>query len=347
MKILRRPDLRVLLFVLVGLPVIGATAALAYARITVKSIGNGIVVIDTNLGYQGAAAAGSGMLLTSSGTVLTNNHVIAGATTIKVVVPGTGHSYAATVVGYDRTDDVALLRLRGASNLKTISARTSGINVGAAVTAVGNAGGTGRLTVARGSIVGLDRSITASDDQGSSEQLTGMIETDAGIRPGDSGGPLLDRSGKVVGMDTAASGNSAYASAATDGYAIPIGRALTIVRQIAAGRASSTVHVGGTAFLGVEVSPANSDPYGYGSYGATPYGGALIVGVVPGGPAASAGLAAGDVITTIGGRSISSPDQIAPLILTRKPGTTLKVTYVDQDGAAHTTNVKLGTGPAQ
>jgi S1-C subfamily serine protease len=296
-------------------------------------------VIDTNLAYQGAAAAGTGMVLTSSGTVLTNNHVVAGATTIKVVVPGTGHSYGATVVGYDRTDDVALLRLRGASNLKTISARTSGIDVGAAVTAVGNAGGTGRLTVAHGSVVGLE--------QGSSEQLTGMIETDAGIRPGDSGGPLLDRSGKVVGMDTAASGNSAYASAATDGYAIPIGKALTIVRQIAAGRASSTVHVGGTAFLGVEVSPANNDPYGYGGYGATPYGGALIVGVVPGGPAASAGLAPGDVITTIAGRSISSPDQIAPLILTKKPGTTLKVTYVDQDGTAHAANVKLGTGPAQ
>ncbi len=345
MTVLRRSELRIFFFVVIGLVAVGVAAALAFAR--GKPIGTGIVVIDTNLGYQGGAAAGSGMVLTSSGTVLTNNHVISGATTIKVVVPNTSHSYSARVVGYDRSRDVAVLRLQAASNLKTISVRSSSAVVGQAVRAVGNAGGTGNLTSARGTVTGLNRSIVASDEQGNSEQLTGLIETNAGVEPGDSGGPLLDSSGKVVGMDTAASGNSAYASESSDAYAIPIGSALTIAKQIVAGKASATVHVGSTAFLGVEVQAANADPYGYGGNGYAGTAGALIAGVVPGGPAASAGLEAGDVITAIDGHAVSSATQVSPLILAKKPGTRITVAYVDQDGNGYTTTVKLGTGPAQ
>jgi S1-C subfamily serine protease len=334
MTVLRRSELRIFLLITIGLVAVGVAAALAFAR--AKPIGTGVVVIDTNLGYEGGAAAGSGMVLTSSGTVLTNNHVIAGATTIKVVVPNTDHSYPAHVVGYDKTGDVAVLRLQGASNLKTISVRSSRAAVGQAVRAVGNAGGTGNLTSARGTVTGLDRSIVASDEQGNSEQLTGLIETNAGVEPGDSGGPLLDSSGKVLGMDTAASGNSTYASESSDAYAIPIGTALTIAKQIVAGKASTTVHVGATAFLGVEVQ---------GGYAGT--AGALIAGVVPGGPAASGGLEAGDVITAIDGHAVSSATQVSPLILARKPGTKITVAYVDQDGNGYTTTVKLGSGPAQ
>jgi S1-C subfamily serine protease len=343
MPVLRRSEFRIFLFVAIGLVAVGVVAALAFAR--GKPIGTGVVVIDTNLGYQGGAAAGSGMVLTSSGTVLTNNHVIAGATTVKVVVPNTGHSYLAHVVGYDKTADVAVLRLQGASNLKTISVRSSSAAVGQFVRAVGNAGGTGNLTSARGTVTGLDRSIVASDEQGNSEQLTGLIETNAGVQPGDSGGPLLDNSGRVVGMDTAASGNSSYASESSDAYAIPIGTALTIAKQIVAGKASAAVHVGATAFLGVEVQAANSDPYGVSGYAGT--AGALIAGVVPSGPAASAGLQAGDVITAIDGHAVASATQVSPLILGKKPGTKITVAYVDQDGNGYTTTVKLGTGPAQ
>ncbi|HEY7397089.1 MAG TPA: trypsin-like peptidase domain-containing protein [Gaiellaceae bacterium] len=341
MKILSRPDFRVLLFVLLGLPVIGASAALAYARIKVKPIGTGIVVIDTNLGYQDGAAAGSGMVLTSSGTVLTNNHVIAGATTIKVVVPGTGHRYTAQVVGYDRTADVAVLRLKGASNLKTISVDTSTPSVGEAVKAVGNAGGTGSLTTAPGSVIGLNRSIVASDEQGSSEQLVGLIETNAAVQPGDSGGPLLTRAGRVIGMDTAASANSQFAANASDAYAIPIGKALTIAGKIVTGHSSSTIHIGATAFLGIEVESA--DGYGYGSETS----GALVAGVVSNGPAAKAGLGEGDVITALAGRAITSPSQISAVILQKKPGQNIKVAYVDQYGSGYTTTVTLGSGPAQ
>ncbi len=345
MPVLRRSEFRIFFFVVVGLVAVGVAAALAFAR--GKPIGTGVVVIDTNLGYQGGAAAGSGMVLTSSGTVLTNNHVIAGATTIKVVVPNSRHSFIARVVGYDRTKDVAVLRLQGASNLKTISVNSSNAAVGEVVRAVGNAGGTGNLTSARGTVTGLNRSIVASDEQGSSEQLTGLIETNAGVQPGDSGGPLLDSAGRVVGMDTAASASSSFASEGSDAYAIPIGTALAIAKDIVGGKASATVHVGATAFLGVEVQQANDDPYGYGGYGYAGTAGALIAGVVPGGPAASAGLSAGDLITAIDGHSVSSADQVSPLILTKKPGTKIRVTYLDQNGGSYATTVKLGAGPAQ
>jgi S1-C subfamily serine protease len=342
MPVLRRSELRIFFFIVVGLVAIGVAAALAFAR--GKPIGSGVVVIETNLAYEGGAAAGSGMVLTSSGTVLTNNHVIAGATTVKVVVPSTRHSYTARVVGYSRTADVAVLRLQGASNLKTISVSSSSAAVGESVRAVGNAGGTGSLTSARGTITGLGRSIVASDEQGSSEQLTGLIETNAGVQPGDSGGPLLDTAGKVVGMDTAASASSSYASEGSDAYAIPIGKALAIAKDIVTGKASATVHVGATAFLGVEVEAAGD---GYGGYGYAGTAGALIAGVVPGGPAASAGLEAGDLITAIDGHAVSSPSQVSPVILAKKPGAKVTVTYLGQNGGSYATTVKLGTGPAQ
>ena len=228
-----------------------------------RSLGSGVVVIESNLAYQGGQGAGTGMVLTSSGRILTNNHVIQGATTIRVVVPGTDRSYSAKVVGYSAANDVALIQASGASGLETISPGDSGaVHVGDAVTALGNAGGTGSLTPAAGHVTGLDRTITASDETGGdSEQLSGLIETDANVQPGDSGGPLLDGSGRVIGMDSAASTGSQFAfgdgqSGGADGYAIPIAHALAIVKQIESGRGSSSVHVGGTAFLGVQVEAA-------------------------------------------------------------------------------------------
>jgi S1-C subfamily serine protease len=336
-KIVQKLSSRVVLLVLVGLVAASVAAGIALARGNATPIGTGVVVIDTNLAYQGSAAAGTGMVLTSSGEVLTNNHVIAGATTIKVVVPTTSKSYTARVVGYNRSADVALLQLRGASNLKTVSISSAKLSVGAKVTALGNAGGTGSITSASGTVTGLGKTITASDDQGGSEQLTGLIETNAGIEPGDSGGPLLNGQGKVVGMDTAASTGFGFQSvSATDAYAIPIAKALTIAHTIASGKASATVHIGATAFLGVQVEPVDAAGFG-----------ALIAGVVAGGPAASAGLAAGDVITAIDGHVVSSPTTVSALVLTKTPGAMVTVAYVDQSGTNHTARVKLGTGPAQ
>ena len=346
MQIVHRLSRRVVLLIVVGLLVASVAAGIALARGAATPIGTGVVVIDTNLAYQGGAAAGTGMVLTSSGEVLTNHHVISGATTIKVVVPKTGHSYTARVVGYDRTADVAVLQLQGASNLKTVSTSSAKISVGATVTALGNAGGSGSITSATGTVTGLGKSITASDGAGSPEQLTGLIEMNAGVEPGDSGGPLVNSQGQVVGMDTAASAQFGFqdTAAATDAYAIPIAKALTIAHAISSGKASATVHIGATAFLGIEVAPVDS--YGFGRQGASTSG-ALIAGVVSGGPAARAGLAAGDVITAISGHTVSSPTAIPALVLTKKPGAKVTVAYVDQSSTSHTASVTLGSGPPQ
>jgi S1-C subfamily serine protease len=347
MKILRHIHTRVILLVAIVLAAAGVAAGIAVARGKVAPIGTGVVVVNTNLAYENSEAAGTGMVLTASGEVLTNNHVVDGATTIRVVVPGTGRSYAATVVGYDRTEDVAVLRLKGASNLATVSTDTSPLAIGQAVTALGNAGGAGTLTSAPGSVTGLGKSIVASDESGVSERLTGLIETDAGLQPGDSGGPLLDAGGDVVGMDTAASAGFGFQSASsTDAYAIPIARALAIARQIESGKASATVHIGATAFLGVEVRAVETTGDGYG-YGRAATGASLIAGVVGGGPADRAGLVAGDVITAIDGRTVTTPTVITSVLQTKKPGMRVTIRYVDQVGTAHSVAVELGSGPPQ
>src|SRR5438105_234402 len=197
---------RLVLATLVAVAALGVAAGLAFARGSAPAIGTGVVVVDTKLAYQGGAAAGTGIVLTSSGEVLTNNHVIQGATSVDVVVPGTSHHYSARVVGYDQTADVAVLQLSGASNLKTAAlGDSSKLTTGQAVHAVGNAGGTGTLTPAGGTITGLGKAITVGDTQGASKRLTGLIETNAALQPGDSGGPLLTANGRVIGMDTAAS----------------------------------------------------------------------------------------------------------------------------------------------
>jgi S1-C subfamily serine protease len=338
--------IRAALAALAGVLAAGTGAAYAATRGTAHEIGTGVVVIDTNLGYQDGAAAGTGMVLTSSGEVLTNNHVIAGATKIVVVVPHTNHRYTARVVGYDTTADVAVLQLQKASDLATVTtASASTLAVGTRVTALGNAGGTGSLTSAKGTVTGLNRSITAADDTGSSEQLTGLIETNADLQPGDSGGPLLNSAGRVVGMDTAAStGFSFTAFRGSDAFAIPIGKALAIAKQIVAGHSSATVHVGATAFLGVQVSDPQTAGFGFGS-GST--AGAEIVGVVRNGPADTAGLAAGDVITAFDGTSVSSARDLSPLVLASKAGTKATIAYTDASGESRTATVTLGSGPPQ
>ena len=334
---LRRFHARTVLAALIAIVVVAAAAAgLALTRTPSAPVGSGVVIIETNLGYQGGQAAGTGMVLTSSGRVLTNNHVIRGATDITVEVPSTGQSYPAEVVGYDVSHDVALLQASGASNLNTISLGDSAtVDAGQSVQAVGNAGGTGRLSFASGTVTSVDRAITVSDDQGGSENLSGLIETNAAVRPGDSGGPLLNASGQVIGMDTAASaGNQVAQTTTNDGYAIPINKAMSIAKQIESGNGSATVHIGGTAFLGVE-STANS-------YDGS---GAVISAVVPGSAAEAAGLSPGDLIISVGGHTVSSPDELSEVVLTQKPGASISAVYLDQAGATQTTNLTLASGP--
>jgi S1-C subfamily serine protease len=292
----------------------------------------GVVDIDSLLGYRNGEAAGTGMVLTSDGEILTNNHVIQGATKITVTVVSTGASYSASVVGTDPSDDVAVLQLSNASGLQVADFSDATATIGEAVTAVGNAGGTGGTPSAvSGTVTALDQSITATDESGGNpERLTGLIQTDADVQAGDSGGPLYDTaSGEIIGMDTAAS-----TGGEVDGYAIPIDSALSIAGQIVSGVDDETIHQGLPAFLGVSVtSAAGTD-------------GAAIAGVVSGGPAESAGLAAGDVITAVGRTAIASADDLTGVLAGYDPGDTVSVTWTDSAGTTHTAPITLASGPA-
>jgi S1-C subfamily serine protease len=288
----------------------------------------GIVEIDTVLQYQNGRAAGTGMVLTSDGEILTNNHVVDGATRISVTISSTGATYAATVVGTDPTDDVAVLQLTDASGLRTAKLSASAATIGETVTGVGNAGGTGTLTAATGTVTALDQSITATDEGGSDpEQLSGLIETDAAIQAGDSGGPLYGDDGRIIGMDTAASSNGP-----ADGYAIPIAAAEAVAAQIESGVDNATIHQGYPAFLGVSMQDGAS--------------GATVAGVLSGGAAEGAGLTAGDVITSIDGTAVGSAADLSSTLSGYNPGDRVSVSWTTAQGTTDSATVTLGTGPA-
>jgi S1-C subfamily serine protease len=307
----------------------------------------GLVDVVTTLGFAHSAAAGTGMVLTPSGEVLTNNHVVEGATSIKATDVGNGRTYPAKVVGYDQSHDVAVLRLVGASGLRTVTLGDSGTAaVGHKVVAMGNAGGKGGSpSVVAGRIVGLGASITASDaGAGTSERLTGLIHHNAAIQPGDSGGPLVNTSGQVIGIDTAASAGFQFQSGSqqTQAFAIPINQALGIARQIDAGQSSATVHIGATGLIGVQVmsaadAAANGIPAGRG---------AVIAGALSGSPAARAGLTQGDVIVSAGGRMVTSPSALQAAVERFHPGDRVTIGWTDQSGQAHSASMVLVTGPA-
>ena len=318
----------------------GHSAATPVSSTATAAQSKGVVLINTVLPYDNASGAGTGMLLTTSGQVLTSYHVVEGASTIKVTVAETGKSYRATVVGSDQTADVALLQLQGASGLTTIKIDDDATAVGDKVTAVGNAGGTGTLTAAKGRIVSLKASITtAAEGPVASETLTGMIETTADVVSGDSGGPLYDADGEAIGIDTAAS-----SGAEINGYATPIQRALSIVQQIRSGKESSTVHVGPAPFLGVELSDASSES-GYPGAALEEPSGAMVEDVVSGTAAAEAGLQAGDQITAVGGHTVTSAEDVADLLADHDPGDHIKIVWIDQTGGQHAATVTLGASP--
>ena len=343
----------------------------------------GLVDVVSTLGDEQATAAGTGIVLTSTGEILTNNHVIDGATSIKVTDVGNHRTYTAKVVGYDATQDVAVIQLQNASGLTVASlGDSSTVRTGDNVVALGNAGGKGGTpSVAAGTVTALNQSITASDEgSGNSEQLTGLIETNADIQPGDSGGSLVNAYGQVIGMDTAASSGTQVQSqsgqTAEQAFAIPINEATSIAKQIAAGTTSTNVHIGATAFLGIESQPASQgsgDSGGFGgsggsggssgfggfggSDGSSGFGGfgdgqgssvagVAISGTLSGSPAANAGLAAGDTITSVGGQSVSTAQDISHVLVKYHPGNSISISWVDQSGQSQTANVTLASGPA-
>ncbi len=330
----------------------GTGASAADVAAVSAAVNPAVVTITSTFAFQNASGAGTGIVLTASGEVLTNNHVINGATDIRVTDVGNGRTYVGTVAGYDVQDDLAVVQLRGASGLKTAAIGDStSLRVGQAVVAIGNAGGAGGTpTSAAGAITALNQAITAADEvTGVSERLSGLIEVDANVQPGDSGGPLADASGKVIGVDTAASAGMTFQGASGRGYAIPISTALSVVHQIESGQASDRVHIGATAFLGVLLGTnggGDGDGEGTGQPGgAASQPGAFVRDVVSGGAAERAGLVAGDVITSVDGRVIDSASSLGAVISTRHPGDRVAVGWVDSGGRSQRASVTLGEGP--
>lgn len=311
----------------------------------------GVVDITADDSDQGDTSAGTGMVLTSNGEVLTNNHVIAGATKITAQVDGSGTKYSAKVVGTDVTQDVALLQLENASGMSTVTVGNSAdVKVGDAVVAIGNALDLpGPPTVTDGIISALDRSITASDSGSSaSENLKGLFQTDAPLSSGNSGGPLANASGPVIGMDTAAAtGNSDGDSASNVGFAIPINEALSIASSIQKGQSSSLIEIGQSAFLGVDVENVSNAQNEYSGYTPPTSSGALVVEVVPGSPAASVGLTSGDVITSLGGKSIGSVSALTTALDADQPGQSVSLGWVTSADSSESATVTLGSGPAK
>jgi S1-C subfamily serine protease len=269
----------------------------------------GVVLITTNLALENGNAAGTGMVITSNGEVLTNNHVIRGATTINVTIPSTHKTYTAKALGYDISDDVALIKLNGASNLTTIAKGNSDkLRVGQASTAVGNANGGGKLVITKGAVTALNRTISIQDDTGEVSQLANLIQTSARLVPGDSGGPLLDSAGRVIGI------NAQIRSQVGGGFegvafAVPIDTAIRSLAQLLARGHVTYAYAGLTT---EDLTPAIARRFGYAATA-----GALIDRVDTRGPAARAGLRAGsrDVVVagqevTVGGDAIVAIDDI-------------------------------------
>lgn len=305
-----------------------------------------IVNITTTLS-SGGAAAGTGIIISASGLALTNNHVIANTTSLQVENAADGSVHRATVLGYDAADDVALIKIQNVSGLEAAPiGDASRVSIGDAVIALGNAGGQGGTpSVAVGTVTNLDQQITATDeDGGSAERLTHLIEVDANIQPGDSGGPLANASGEVIGMDAAASrsnGGFGFSGGTTNqAFAIPIQHALAIAKQIENGDASADVHIGATrGILGVEVrDDATSDSGASGS-------GALVSGVASGSGAEAAGITDGAVIVQVGGTSVTSAADLTHALASASPKDTVNVTWIDASGATHHSKIVLGAGP--
>jgi len=323
----------------------------ANQSVDAQSIANKVdpAVVDVNTvidsSGQQAQAAGTGMIVTSSGEVLTNHHVVAGASKIQVTVQGRSNSYAATLIGEDLSADVALLQIHNVSGLPTVSlADSSNLTVGQTVIAIGNALGQGGTpNVTQGTITALGQSITASDGNGTSEQLTGLIQSNAPISRGDSGGPLVNTAGQVVGMITAGSAGGFRQASSRVGFAVPSNTALDVVNQIRSGHpSSSSVVIGQAGFLGVGAS--DLDPVTVSRLGLSVSAGALVQSVVSGSPAAQAGIPQNAVIVAINGHTVTSTADLGVAIHTHKPGERIQVTWVDRNGR-HTATVTLMSGP--
>ncbi|MHB8190239.1 MAG: S1C family serine protease [Ferrimicrobium sp.] len=290
--------------------------------------------------------AGTGMIISSSGIVLTNNHVIANATSIQATLYNQTKSYPVKVIGTDPAHDVAVLQIQGLSNLPTVTfGHSSQLQVGDPVVAIGNALALqGTPTVTQGIISALHRSISAS-----TENLSDMIQTDAPINPGNSGGPLVNAVGQVVGMNTAIISSTSATPAQSLGFSEAIDSVLPVVKHIEANhtyytKSGAGTITGSTAFLGVGIQTMNSQAATQLGYPQNQTG-ALVDYVYPGSPASNAGLVSGDVIVSLNGNAITDAASLVKYVRADSPGTKVTLSVLTKSGTS-TFTITLGTAPA-
>ena len=301
----------------------GASAApLSGAALDVKGILAKVEpsVVDIVAQSRRETGEGTGIIISPDGYILTNAHVVSGASTVTVSTSSSSKALSATVIGADTAHDVALIKIDnpGGSLPAAELGRSADMKVGDDVVAIGNALGLrGDPTVTRGIVSALNRTV---------DNLTGMIQTDAAINPGNSGGPLVNSAGQVIGINTAVAADGAQ----NIGFAIPIDKAKSLADRLKAGQGPAP-----TAFLGVSTTDTSDGS-----------GGAQVVEVVAGGPAAKGGIAAGDLVVTFDGKPVTTADSLSGLVQTRQPGDTVQL-VVERNGASRTITVTLGTKPAK
>ncbi len=263
--------------------------------------------------------AGSGMLLAPSGEILTNAHVVSGATSIKVTLDGETEARDADLLGADASADVAIIKLRDTRDLQGRPVRlgsSKDLKVGDSVVAIGNALSLrGGPTVTLGIVSALERSLGGND-----QHLSGLIQTDAAINPGNSGGPLVNANGEVVGINTAVIQSTGRSLAQNIGFAIAIDTVKPMLERLSKGQSG-----GPQGFLGVTsvtLTPEIRERFGF-----TAEKGAVITEVVPGSPAATAGLRANDVITRVGDEDIETNADLQAAVRGLSPGSRVEVQW--------------------
>lgn len=305
----------------------------AVVSITTQSVTPGIF----GFGATQSEAAGTGMIITSDGLILTNNHVISGSTSVTVFTSD-GKQYKGTVVAANANSDYAFVRIN-AKNLPTVAIGDSGsVQVGEKVVAIGNALGQFQNTVTEGIISGKGRPVQAADSGSSTaESLTDLFQTDAAINEGNSGGPLVNLDGQVIGIDTAIASN-----AQSIGFAIPINEVKNAINSV---KNKGTIE---QPYLGVryiqitsDFASANNLPVSNGAY-VTGSGNSLAV--VPGSPAEKAGVKDGDIITKIDGKTLNSNNSLTSIVSQHKVGDTITLTIL-RGGKTLTVKAKLDQAP--
>lgn len=290
---------------------------------------------------RSSSAAGTGIIVTKDGYILTNKHVINGASEVSVILDD-GTTYEdVKVVAVDPLNDVAFLKIEDVSDLTPATLGDSKtIHVGQQVIAIGNALGEYQNTVTAGIISGTGRSVTASDGTGrQSETLSDMIQTDAAINSGNSGGPLVNAAGEVIGINTATS-----TSAENMGFAIPISSAKGMLNQLIENGKAERTYLG---VYTVEITPEAAKAYNLPvNSGAYIYSSSAYTAVTKDSPAAKAGLKDKDIITSVNGAKVGSDGSLSSLIGEYKPGDTVQLAVI-REGNEIAVNVTLEGYPTK